>query len=379
MSVPLLPSKAQRISALKALLSGMDGAASVGLADIGDLLRRSEALGLDAAVLQMKLSSYRADDVKRQVESEDGKGLRNDLQSAVEESLESFFSDDSKEQQQWRTSAAQALIRRDRLQSTARAVSHLALTQTALIPTAESLERLLRELDLALASHARALVPLNEFRRAERDLLNAAERRAAWWFTSRAECDVFLKALAGETDNPHTPKCPECIADLKRTEVVLKPPTHLTSEVAFDLDLGVLPEAVEQRYRKHAESCESCQQLMKAIEAGDRAIEEVDSLPPEAPKQAARRRDEKVLEEAKDFRVILRRRESSWKLIVAPRAGVTIASATLTIPTKRNALAPHATNEGLEFDLGDAPEGTKAQLRLKLGSGAAPFDRTFTL
>lgn len=380
MSVPLLPSKAQRIAALKALLSGMDGAVSIALADIGDLLRRSDALGIDGRMLQGRLSKLRAEDIRREVDGEDGRQLKTALASAIEESLESFFSDDPAEQEEWRTSAAQALLLRDRMQSVARAIELLAMTQDALVATAEALEKKLKALDEAVAPHARALVPLNEFRRNERDLLNATERGAAWWFTSRADCDPFLKALAGETDNPHTPECPECIADLKRTEVVLKPPAHLTAELAFDLSLGVLPESVEQRYRQHAETCSSCADMLKASDAGERAIEELESSsPPELPKMAARRSEEKVLEENKDFRVLLRRRESSWRLVVAPRSGVTIASASLTVSSKRNALAPHAISEGLEFDLGESVDGVKAQLRLKLGNAPAPIERGFSL
>ena len=74
------------------------------------------------------------------------------------------------------------------------------------------------------------------------------------------------------------------------------------------------------------------------------------------------------------------RREGRWRLLVAPRAGVTVASAQLTLSSKRNALAPHAVAQGLEFDLGEElPEDTSVQLRLKLGGGAAALERTYTL
>src|SRR5687767_10127641 len=173
MSVPLLPSKAQRVAALKALLSGMEGKASVAVADIGDLLRRSDALGLDTSVLQLKLTGYRVEDICRELDGNDGAKIKVDLKNAVDEALQSFFSDDPGEQEEWRTSAAQALLRRDRLQSQYRAAEFLAMTQEALVRSCDALDKKLKAIDEALAPHARALVPLNEFRRSERDLLNA--------------------------------------------------------------------------------------------------------------------------------------------------------------------------------------------------------------
>lgn len=381
MSVPLLPSKPQRIAALKALLSGLEGKAAVAVADIGDLLRRSEALGLDAAVLQLKLTGYRAEDICKELDGQDGSTLQQDLKNAVDEALESLFSEDPAEQEEWRTSAAQALLRRDRLQSQYRAAEVLAATHDAVVSSCEALEKRMKAIDAALAPLARALVPLNEFRRSERDLLNGAERQTAWWFSARSDCDPFLEALAGKTDNPHTPKCRECLEDLDRSSIVLTPPSpHLTHDVAFELDLGALPESLEARYRKHAEACAPCKAMMKAIEAGDRAIDELVSDITATGVRAARRRDEETLEETRDFRVVLRRREGRWRLLVAPKAGVTIASAQLTLSAKRNAIAPHAVNEGLEFEIGaELPEAATMQLRLKLGNSTAALDRSYTL
>lgn len=374
-----MPSKAERITALKTLFAGMDGSATVVLADVGDLLRRSNVLKVDASALELKLSSCRVEEVRKQLDGESHQALQMALKSAVEEALQAHFCEDPAEQQQWREAAAQSLLRRDRMQSQLRALEFLAVQHDALVSLAELMEQRMRELDGRVAPHARALVPLNAFRRDERDLLNATEQQAAWWFSARSDCDPFLEALAGKTDNPHTPTCEECLADLERTKLVLKPPSHLTADVAFDLDLGVLPKAVEQRYRTHAVTCPPCRALLDASAAGDEAIEELDSEVTAPPERSSRRREEQTLHEGKDYRVILRRRQSSWRLLIAPRTGTTIASATLTVSSRKNALAPHACAEGLEFDLGADVEGMKAQLRLKLGKAPAAIEQAFSL
>ncbi|MFL5321603.1 MAG: hypothetical protein ACJ790_18210, partial [Myxococcaceae bacterium] len=351
MSFPVV-SKAQRIETLKAVVQALGdalpakatGSVLDRLADLGEVLRRATLLKPPPGLVEAQLEQ-----VSGEVPAEVLDTLTATLNQAADEAMESFLTEEPAEQLEWRNSAAQALLLRDRMQSVLRALEHRALTNDGFTGQFERFEAALSRIDRSFKPKIRYFIPLNAWRRDERDVLDSGERLTAFWFTARCECDDLLPALSGtgSSTSAHFKSCSQCREDLS---VSFAPPLHLTSEIAFELDLGVLPEKVAAQYRAHCARCSPCREVLNAIEAGDRAIEELGSQTPPTGK-SARRREEEVLEDAREYRVLLRRREGRVKLLLCPREGGTLSTATLTLPGKRNPIAAHATANGLEFEV----------------------------
>lgn len=375
-----IQTRAQRIETLKTLVDTLPtkamGSVLDRLAELGDLLRRSTALELRDGFVDGQLQLLRAEDVTQAITPELTHSLGATLKQAADEAMESYLSEDPGEQNEWRQSAAQALLLRDRTQSILRALELFAMTDDSATTMYEQLEAALGRIDDALKPKIRYFIPLNDWRRDERDTLNPAERLSSFWFSVRADCDDLLDALQGmKLDSVHFKSCLQCREDLA---VPFSPPRHLTSEIAFELDLGLLPKHIADHYRLHAEKCPPCAEVLEAIAAGDRAIEELESQVPPSGK-AARRRDEEVLEDAREYRVLLRRREGRVKLLLCPGEGRPLATATVTVPGRKHPIAAYATAEGLEFDLGEEPElqEKRVTLKFKLQSAGPTIEKTY--
>lgn len=304
----------------------------------GDVLRRSVLLGTDGVDAALgRLSRSHIEDWLR---AQKPQALQPALLRAAEEAMEVALGDGGDEAELWRTSALEGLAARDRAASAARALATWESLQGPLSGEAAQLRdrflAALGNLDTALRPRARWFIPLNPQRRQERDLLDPVERTRAWWFTARAECDDLVATWTGRPADAssHLKDCTPCREDLADTALVDAPPRrHLTDEDLWRYDLGMMGDDERERVDAHTAWCGECAQAVLALEEGDSAIEEAlaldeEGLPsgtaarssraPVSQRPAAARHPEhrEVLEERRDFRVVLVRERQRVRLLV---------------------------------------------------------------
>ncbi|HEX8701162.1 MAG TPA: hypothetical protein VF815_20220 [Myxococcaceae bacterium] len=191
----------------------------------------------------------------------------------------------------------------------------------------------------------------------------------------------------------HLQSCAECRADLADAAVVEQPPRrHLSSDELWRFDMGLVAEDERARMNTHAEQCADCAQAILALEEGDTAIEEALDLEEEGatgvaartssaavPRRPGARHPERreVLEERREFRVLLVRERQRVKLVVQPLGGKAVAAAVFLTPGKPS-LKPTQGPEGLSFELGaDAGGARTAHLTVQVGSETLERDFTF--
>jgi hypothetical protein len=375
------------------------GSASVGstLEAAGEVLRRGTRLGTEGVAPALRaLTRPQLETWLRSLKPAE---LRTTLLRAAEEAVEVALGEGSDEAELWRTSAMDGLVARDRAASAARALSEWESLHGPLEGEAGQLKRSFLEalgnIDVALRPRARWFIPLNPQRREERDILDANERAQAWWFSARADCDDLVASWLAKPGaaSSHLRSCAECRADLADTAVVEQPPRrHLSSDELWRFDLGTLSADERARMDAHTAQCADCAQAILALEEGDTAIDESMELEEEgAGAMAARsssaavqrrpgaRHPERreVLEERRDFRVLLVRERQRVRLLVQPLAGRAVTAAVFLTPGKPS-LKPSQGPEGLSFDLGaDAGGARTAHLTVQAGSETLERDFTF--
>jgi hypothetical protein len=365
---------------------------------IGDILRRGERLGGEG--IERALRGLSRDDIDTWLRAQKTESLQPALLRAAEEAAEVALGDGGEEAELWRTSSVEGLNARDRAESASRAIAEWESLHGPLEGEAARRLKAFREglgrLDTALRPKARWFIPLNPQRRAERDVLDAAERARAWWFTERAECDDFMAALGNrpERPSPHLESCPRCREDLSSTASVEAPPKreplHLGEEELWRFDMGMMSASELAWVDRHTEDCLECAQAIWALEEGDEAIEQAleqqekpaqaarSSRTPEPARRpgAARHPEQRdVLEERREFRVVLVRERQRARLLVQPLAGRSITAAVFLAPGKPS-LKPQQGPEGLQFDLGTGG-GRTAHLMVRVGTNEI-FERDFT-
>jgi hypothetical protein len=363
-----------------------DGALEV----MGDLLRRGERLGREG--VEQALRGLSRGDIEGWLRSREPEALQPVLLRAAQEAAEAALGEDVDESDVWRASAMEGLAARDRAESALRAIVQWESVHGALQGEAAARLKALREGldrgDAAMGPRARWFIPLNPQRRAERDLLDAAERPRAWWFSARAECDDFLTALSPRVDRPgaHVQGCRECQEDLAKSAAVDAPPKrHLSADDLWRFDMGAM-SAVELRWVDgHTEKCLDCAQAIWALEEGDEAISQASAVgrEPSAPAArtsrppgAARHAEQRdVLEDRREFRVVLIRERQRARLLVQPLLGRAVTAAVFLAPGKPS-LKPHPGPDGLQFDLGSAG-GRSAHLMVRVGNNEI-FERDFS-
>jgi hypothetical protein len=345
------------------------------LETIGDVLRRADRLGTDG--VEEALKGLGRAQVEAWLRQQKPQALQPVLLRAAEESMEAALGEEGEESEVWRASALEGLTARDRAASAARALGTWEMLQGALDGgAADDRERFLgalTQLDTALRPRARWFIPLNAERRAERDLLDPVERPGAWWFSARAGCDELLASWTGQPpkDAEHLKSCAHCRADLADTAVVDAPPRrHLTDDELWRLDAGQMGREERERVEAHTAQCADCAQAVLALEEGDAAIDEALELEEEgmvAPRAArdsrssvgkrpgaARLPEQRdVLEERRDFRVVLVRERQRVRLLVQPLGARPVTAAVFLSPG-RPSLNPTQGPEGLSFDLSTA-------------------------
>ncbi|HYO58265.1 hypothetical protein [Archangium sp.] len=376
------------------------GSASNGgsLEVIGDVLRRSERLGREG--VERALQGLSRGDIDTWLRAQKPEALQPALLRAAEEAAESALGEEGEEAEVWRTSSMEGLIARDRAESAARAIGEWESLHGPLDGEAASRLKAFREglgrLDAALRPKARWFIPLNPRRRAERDILDTAERTRAWWFTERVDCDDFLAALSTrpERPSPHLQSCSECRADLANTETVETPPKqHMSADDLWRFDMGLMSAVELSWVDGHTEKCIECAQAIWALEEGDAAItkalalEEHEQPAPSArtsrtagptargPGAARLPEQREVLEERREFRVVLVRERQRARLLVQPLAGRAVTAAVFLAPGKPS-LKPQQGPEGLQFELGTSG-GRTAHLMVRVGNSEI-FERDFS-
>lgn len=376
------------------------GSSSVGgtLEAAGDLLRRSSRAGVQA--VEPALRAVTRPQIETWLQSQKPAELRTQLLKAAEEAVEVALGEGGDEAEMWRASAMDGLSARDRAASASRALAQWEVLHGALTgPAAQRREDFLQalgNLDNALRPRARWFIPLNPQRRQERDLLDSSEQAQAWWFSARADCDDLVATWTQQPQSlsPHLQSCADCRADLADTAIVDQPPArHVSSDELWRLDVGLLSTDERARIESHTAQCSDCAQAVLALEEGDAAIDEALEMEAEGstgpglaartsrdavPRRPGARHPEQreVLEERRDFRVLLVRERQRVRLLVQPLSGRTVTAAVFTAPGKPS-IKPTQGPEGISFDLG-ADGGGARSAHLTVMAGGETLERDFS-
>lgn len=170
---------------------------TVVVAMVGEVLRRQGSCGQLVEQASSALARLSQADVESAVKSISTTACRVDVARAAEEAFEAAFADSPDERAEFAKSALEALLSRDRIESTlfaARAFMRASGTSLDVDASSAELARLDGELGRGLG---RSLTGINAERRASLADLDASERERAVWFASFLDADDLLPALAG--------------------------------------------------------------------------------------------------------------------------------------------------------------------------------------
>lgn len=362
----------------------------------GDCLRRAARVGVEG--VDAALRGLGRPQVEAWLKAQKPQALQPVLLRAAEEAVEVAL-DGGEEAEMWRASALEGLAARDRAASAACALAAWEGLHGALEGEAAQLrERFvsaLGTLDSSLRPRARWFIPLNPQRRQERDLLEPAEQDTAWWFSARADCDELVATWTGapQTQTSHLQGCRDCRSDMADTAPVDAPPRrHLSADDLWRFDMGLMTEDERSRVDAHTAHCGECAQAVLALGEGEEAVEEAldmeegsmgqaarNSRAPVAPRPSAARHPEQreVLDERRDFRVVLVRERQRVRLLVQPLSGRTVTAAVFLSPG-RPSLKPTQGPEGLAFDLTTASTTGARSAHLSVQAGSETLERDFS-
>ena len=355
------------------------------LAAAGDLLRRSKAVELTGGKDEVStaLGALTREDVAGWLQTVTLDAVRGGLSRALDDAFEAALSDTAEEREALLASAFTGLSLRDRLESSLAAIARWETFGTPLtgVPLSrrEAIRRGLGQLDAALQSGARSLVPLNDARRAERDLLDDEPKQRAWWYGARADCDDLLALLTAP--GAHVTHCEACRRDAEKAKVVEAPPVrHATADDLWKLDAGLMTAEETSWITRHAARCAPCKQALRALSDGEQAIEAESDAPRRRPAAALveepRPREEVVLLEHHAFRAVLVRAAKRLKVRIELRQEGLAMTARLTMPGSPSPLKPRQTAFGVEFNLGNPHRlgGQQARLLIELPGEAKPIE-----
>ncbi|GEN11788.1 hypothetical protein SAMN05443572_115150 [Myxococcus fulvus] len=363
----------------------------------GDLLRRATRWGTEG--VEAALRGLGRPEVETWLQAQKPQALQPVLLRAAEEAMEVAL-DGGEEAEVWRASALEGLAARDRAASQAFALAaweglHGDLQGDAARNRDRFLESL-GSLDALLLPRARWFIPLNPERRQEQALLEPSEQDKAWWFGARAGCDDLVATWTSgpQSPTPHIQGCAECRADIADAAPVDAPPRrHLTRDDLWRFDMGLMTADERERVDAHTARCGECAQAVLALGEGDDAIEEAlemdegeagvapaarSSRAPVSQRPSSARHPEQreVLEERRDFRVVLVRERQRVRLLVQPLAGRTVTAAVFLSPG-RPSLKPTNGPEGLSFDLSSASATGARSAHLSVQAGNDTLERDF--
>jgi hypothetical protein len=386
-----------RYSARRSVLSSTKSSPGEVLEAAGDLLRRSSRVGIEG--VDAALRGLGRPQVEAWLKAQKPQSLQPVLLRAAEEAVEVAL-DGGEEAEMWRASAMEGIAARDRAASAARAlVAWEALhgsLQGEAVQLRDSFLSALGTLDSSLRPRARWFIPLNPQRRQERDLLEPAEQDTAWWFSARAGCDDLVATWTGtpQTLTPHLQDCVDCRADMADAAPVDAPPRrHLTADDLWRFDMGLMTEDERAKVDAHTARCGECAQAVLALGEGDEAIDEAldmeleegaggraarSSRAPVSQRPSAARHPEQreVLDERRDFRVVLVRERQRVRLLVQPLSGRAVTAAVFLSPG-RPSLKPTSGPEGISFDLTTASSTGAHSAHLSVQAGSETLERDF--
>ncbi len=331
----------------------------------GDLLRRRLRVPCDGALIEAALKALTGEGLKSYADGLNVDELRSRVQRCADEAVEAALPDSDEDSSTWTAWAMQGLLARDRAESAVCALQHLSkLGRPEATSIHTRLQAALTKLDANTKSLAAALTALNASRRTERDLLDPDFRAAAWWFSHRADAadDGLVKALGSE-DAKLTG------AEASAASDVLKPRKRPVSfDELFRFDLGLATDAEEAFIAAQKKSNPELARALAAMEEGERAILELTGAGPSTPDNVRQLRraagqgstasapskgSGQVVEERREFRVLLFRRSSNVHLVVQPLRDGALAAAAVFLPDAPEVARPsHATEAGLDFELG---------------------------
>ncbi|MCY1016292.1 hypothetical protein [Pyxidicoccus sp. MSG2] len=386
-----------RYSARRSVLSSAKSSPGEVLEAAGDFLRRSSRVGMEG--VEDALRGLGRPQVEAWLKAQKPQSLQPVLLRAAEEAVEVAL-DGGEEAEMWRASALEGLATRDRAASAARALAaweglHGALQGDA-AQLRDSFLSALGTLDSSLRPRARWFIPLNPQRRQELELLEPAEQDTAWWFSARAGCDDLVATWTGRPQSltPHLQGCVDCRADMADAAPVDAPPRrHLTADDLWRFDMGMMTEDERARVDAHTARCGECAQAVLALGEGEEAVEEAldmdmeegavgraarSSRAPVSGRPSAARHPEQreVLDERRDFRVVLVRERQRVRLLVQPLSGRAVTAAVFLSPG-RPSLKPTNGPEGLSFDLTTASSTGAHSAHLSVQAGSETLERDF--
>ncbi|MBL8953883.1 MAG: hypothetical protein JNK82_24110 [Myxococcaceae bacterium] len=331
----------------------------------GDLLRRKQQVPCDGALIDGALRQLSAEGLKSYADGLNVDELKSRVQRCADEAVEAALPDSDEDSNTWSAWAMQGLLARDRAESAVCALQHLAkLGRPDATPIHTRLTAALTKLDVQTKSLAVALTALNASRRTERDLLDGEFRTAAWWFSHRAETsdDGLVRALGSDDAKLAGPEA-------AAAEEVLKPRKRAVSfDELFRYDLGLATDAEQAFIAQQKKVNPELARALAAMEEGERAILELTGAAPQNADNVRELRraagqgatatspsagSGQVVEERREFRVLLFRRAAKVHLVVQPSRDGALAAAAVFLPDAPEVARPsHATEAGLDFELG---------------------------
>jgi hypothetical protein len=341
----------------------------------GDLLRRSVTLKADQAHVLASLGRIPVTALRTWAEGVDVADLRTRLQAAASQAVEAAIPDDDEAVGQLSGWAMQSLFSRDRLESALVALEQLAgRGPQELRAVAVGLRGAVDDLDAACRTLVTSFTALNPARRPEAALLDETARTRAWWFSARCgiEDDLLVAVLGGEKKGT-LPRPERAASDV----VMQKRARRISSDDLLRYDLGLGSPAERQAIQHAAEEDPELKLALAAMQAGEEAIEALDHDPhtPPAPiplPRTPRADGPAVVEEHRDFKVLVFRNPKSVQVVVQPRHADRVAAAAVFRSDDDARAVPGRDGEhGLHFDLG-APERlvkVAARVVVKLSDG----------
>jgi hypothetical protein len=344
------------------------------LSAAGAAIRRS-ALAIEASLVDGALCRLDALQIAQWLSSTQLEPLEERVLRATLEAAEAALAE-SGDAETWRSWALESAL-------------VAAARWNALHPDAPAIQRererlsaRVADLDRRLSAKARWLVALNEARRRERDLLDAAAQPRAWWFARRADCDALLPALAGTSPaHPHLTSCPECTADLHAARTVDAPRhRHLDDDDLWRFDAGLASNGERAVVEEHAAGCSECAQALQALEEGDAFIfEAIGDPPPQLRRlssdEPVRARRREMLAQHSGVRVVLVREQRRTRLLLETS---TLAISRAELAAHQATYAGEIADDGWEVELPEMLSGS-ATVTIHVRGKSAPLTFRITL
>lgn len=218
----------------------------------GDVLRRTQALGVSGTVVKDALATLDSEKTNQYVASLDAEAMHGRLNRGLEDAFEALLcqdgADDAAERAEWVKEATKAILERDGLES-ARAACECKSGRI------EALDAKIAAVDAGLAKKAICLVGLNDFRRDELSQLDLEARDGAWWFAARCQSDALGEVIAGRKAlDPALVTDPEDRRALQRLVGMDVPPKRVDGESLWLSEIGAASKERAKWAERHVDS-----------------------------------------------------------------------------------------------------------------------------